>query len=225
VTLPNGTYYFQAIFSGNGSFAGGKSPCTEVLTVAPPCVCAKISAYANAFHHFGNASTRWEFNIHSRITCTVGAGGCAGGFTLTSPGSSVFIDTTKAKNGKGVVGLKLKKSTAKVSFACAGPCATTTTQQTYVLQIVALETVKIVIGKGKHRKTVTRTVQNPAYLAKGRAKHSFVFKLTIVCNGTVTTKRLVFTFDKHGNLDYKTSDLNGDGIPDGKQLNDLTGFV
>ncbi len=37
VTLPLGTYYFQAVYSGNGGAAGGRSPCgSEVLTVTTP---------------------------------------------------------------------------------------------------------------------------------------------------------------------------------------------
>ncbi len=39
VTLPAGTYYFQAAYSGGGGVAGGRSPCgSEVLTVVPPPV-------------------------------------------------------------------------------------------------------------------------------------------------------------------------------------------
>ncbi len=37
VTLPLGTYYFQAAYSGGGGIAGSRSPCgSEVLTVATP---------------------------------------------------------------------------------------------------------------------------------------------------------------------------------------------
>lgn len=36
--------------------------------------------------------------------------------------------------------------------------------------------------------------------------------------------QLTIHFDKHGQVDYKRSDLNGDRRPDGKQLSDLTGF-
>src|SRR5205085_8802462 len=86
VTLPNGTYYFQATYSGSKTLAAGTSPCgTEVLTVAPPCNCLSLSAYLNAFHVFGNESTRLEFNFHSAINCTTGAGGCAGSVTVFAP--------------------------------------------------------------------------------------------------------------------------------------------
>ncbi len=37
VTLPVGTYYFQAAYSGGGGVSGSRSPCgSEVLTVVPP---------------------------------------------------------------------------------------------------------------------------------------------------------------------------------------------
>lgn len=45
VTLPNGTYYFQAIYSGNQLLAGARSTCAEVLSVKnATSVTAMISA-------------------------------------------------------------------------------------------------------------------------------------------------------------------------------------
>jgi hypothetical protein len=223
VTLPNGTYYFQAIYSGNQTLAGARSPCTESVTVEPPCTCAKISAYANAFHTFGASSTRLELNIRSAVTCTAGAGGCSGGFTLTAPGRAQFIDASKTKNG--ALGLKLNKSIAMLTFLCVGPCAATTVQQTYTLQWVALKRIKIVTGRAKRRRTIIRTIQAPGFLPKGRAGRTLAVALAQSCNGVLTKRKLSIRFDKHGNVDYKKSDLNGDGIADGKQLTDLTGFV
>lgn len=220
VTLPNGTYYFQAIYSGNQSLAGGRSPCTEVLTVAPPCACGKLFGYLSSFHTFGAGSTRLEFNIHSAIACTAGAGGCAGTLTLTAPRHAKFIDTTKAKNG--ATGLKLGRSTATLTFNCAGPCAASTVQQPFTLQWLAFKRIKI---RHKHKKATFRTVPDPSFLPKGRANTTKTMKLVETCNGVVTKKTLKVHFDKHGHVDYKASDLNGDGVRDGHQLTDTTGFV
>lgn len=220
VTLPNGTYYFQAIYSGNASLAGGRSPCTEVLTVEPPCTCGKLFGYLNSFHTFGAGSTRLEFNIHSAMTCTAGAGGCSGTLTLKAPGHAKFIDSSKAKNG--AAGLKLKKSTATVAFSCAGPCSATTVQQPFTLQWLAFKRIKV---HHKHKKATFRTVPDPRFLPAGRAHTTITVKLVESCNGIVITKTLKIHFDKHGQVDYKGSDLNGDGIPDGRQLTDATGFV
>jgi hypothetical protein len=220
VALPNGTYYFQAIYSGNAGLAGGRSPCTEVLTVAPPCTCGKLFGYVNSFHTFGAGSTRLEFNIHSAITCSAGAGGCAGTLTLIAPRPAKFIDTSKAKNG--ATGLKLKRSTATLAFNCAGPCATSTVQQPFTLQWLAFKRIKV---HHKHRKATFRTVPDPRFLPDGRARSTITVTLVESCNGLVITKKLKIHFDKHGQVDYKGSDLNGDGVTDRHQLTDLTGFV
>jgi hypothetical protein len=218
VTLPDGTYYFQAIYSGNQFLAGGKSPCTEVLTVAPPCTCATISAYLNHFHNGG--STRLEFNLHSEVLCTTGAGGCAGTLTVKAPGGAKFIDSSKAKNGG--TGLKLRSSTAKLSFTCAGPCAATTVQPVYTLQWLALK--KIVIHR-RHRKPIVRTVPDPRFTPAGRAGKTLAIQVVETCSGIVTRKTLSIHFGRHGQVDYKTSDLNGDGLSDGRQLTDPAGFL
>ena len=92
-------------------------------------------------------------------------------------------------------------------------------------QWLAFEKVKIKIKRGKKVITITRSVPDPRFLPKGRAKHTFKVSLVEVCNGVVTKKIIKIVFDKHGQVDYKTSDMNGDGIADGKQLTDATGFV
>ena len=219
VTLGNGTYYFQATYSGNSTLAAGRSTCTEALTVEPPCTCAKISAYLNGVGVFGN-STRLQFNFHSEISCTFGAGGCAGTVKLTLPGTAKFVDDHKVRNG-----ITLKGSTATLTFTCLGPCAATTIQPLRTLQFVALKRIRVVIGKGKHRRVVFRTVSDPRFLPKGRKNKTFKIGVTETCNGLVTNKTLSVHFDKHGQVNYKKSDLNGDLIPDGKKLTDLNGFV
>jgi hypothetical protein len=224
VTLPNGTYYFQVIYSGNSTLAGGRSPCTEVLTVEPPCNCTKISSYLSSFHVFGAGSTRLEFNFHSAVTCSVGAGGCAGSITMIAPGRAKFIDSSKARNGG--VGLKLRRSVATLPFSCAGPCAVRTTQPTYTLQWLAFKRIKIKIRRhGKVVKVIRKTIPDPAFTPQGRARTTRTVKLVEVCNGVRTTVKLRIHFDKHGQVSYKKSDVNGDGTPDGGRLTDLTGFL
>jgi hypothetical protein len=224
VTLPLGTYYFQAFYSGNATVAPGKSTCgSEVLTVAPPCNCLSLAGYLNSFHVFGNESTRLEFNFHSAITCTTGAGGCAGSVTVFAPRGATFIDTSRARNG--ATGLKLRKSTAVLTFNCAGPCAAKTIQPAVTLQWVALKTVKVKVKRGNRFVKVKRTVPIRSFLPQGRAKKTIKVTLVEVCNGIKRTVVLSIKFDKHGQVDYKASDLNGDGRPDGGRLNDLNGFV
>jgi hypothetical protein len=36
-----------------------------------------------------------------------------------------------------------------------------------------------------------------------------------------TVSKMTIHFDKHGQVEYKLSDLNGDGKPDRKQLNEF----
>jgi hypothetical protein len=224
VSLPNGTYYFQATYSGKKGVAAGKSPCgAEVLTVAPPCNCLSLSGYLNAFHVFGAESTRLEFNFHSAITCTAGAGGCSGSITMFAPRGAKFIDSSKARNG--AAGLKLRKSTAVLSFSCAGPCAAKTIQPAATLQWVALKTVRVKVRRGRRFVRVRRTVPVRSFLPQGRANKTIKVTLVESCNGIKRTVVLRINFDKHGQVDYKASDLNGDGRPDGGRLNDLNGFV
>jgi hypothetical protein len=223
VTLPDGTYYFQAVYSGNKAVQGGHSACTEVLNVEPPCACARVSAYLSAFHVFGAGTTKLEFNLRSAIACTVGPGGCAGALTVTAPKGAAFVDSTKARNG--ATGIKLARSTATLGFRCAGPCAASTVQTPYTLQWLAFTTIRIKVGKGRHRHFKTVTIPNPRFLPNGRAKKTFTVTATEVCNGITTTRKLVIAFDKHGQVDYKKSDLNGDGLPDGGRLTDANGFI
>jgi hypothetical protein len=224
VSLPNGTYYFQATYSGKKGVAAGKSTCgAEVLTVAPPCNCLSLAGYLNAFHVFGAESTRLEFNFHSAINCTAGAGGCSGSIKVFAPRGAKFIDSSKARNG--ATGIKLKKSTAVISFNCAGPCAAKTIQPAVTLQWVAFKTVKVRVRRGRKFVRIRKTVPVRSFLPQGRANR--VMKVTLVetCNGIKRTVVLKIKFDKHGQVDYKQSDLNGDGRPDGGRLNDRNGFV
>lgn len=232
--LPTGatsaTYYFQAIYSGNSTVAGGRSDCTEVLTVKPPCQCANVSAYLNGFATVAG-STKLSFNLRSRITCTDGAGGCASSITLRAPSGATFISNP----GKPPVlnGTSVRTRTATLKFSCAGPCLATKVQTPYALSWIALKPIRVaykvtVIINGK-RVVVTRYktkyVSDPRYLAAGRAGKTFTLTLTEVCGTIKTTRYLRLVFDKYGRVSYAKSDLNGDGRPDGKQLSNGNGFI
>jgi hypothetical protein len=223
VVLPIGTYYFQAIYSGNSNTVGGRSACgAEVLNVVAPapaplnCACASIKTYMNHFHIFGAGSTRLEMQLNVAIECTKGAGkGCVGEVLVRAPKGAKFIDTAKHPHG-----VKAAKPSETLKFVCSGPCATRTIQHA-TLTWLALATTK----KGK--KSTTKPI--PSFLPHGRANKNKTIALETVCygpNGAVLRGKSTLTihFDKHGQVDYKKSDLNGDGRRDAKQLTDLTGF-
>ena len=162
-----------------------------------PCDCSKVTAFLSHFGVFGAGSTRIQFVVHAKLTCTPGAGpGCKGQLSVLSPKGAKFVSP-----GNGKV-LKL---------GCAGPCNKTTPLHR-TLQYVAL------VKKGK------RTVPNPRFTQEGRANRTFKIKMSLSCvspTGVLRPGKIVTMavhFDKRGFVDYKKSDLNGDGKPDGKQL-------
>jgi hypothetical protein len=221
VALPLGAYYFQAIYSGNAGTLGGRSVCgAEVLNVVPPCACAAVKAYMNNFHIFGAGSTRLEMQLNVAVECTTGSGkGCASEVVVHAPRGAKFIDT--AKHPKGV---KAAKPSDTLKFTCAGPCATRTIERA-TLTWLALKTKAK--RHGKHKTTITRPIAS--FLPQGRAGKNKVVTLETVCfgpNGAIVRGQSKFTihFDRHGQVEYKKSDLNGDGRSDGRQLTDLTGF-
>ncbi|HLM84702.1 MAG TPA: Ig-like domain-containing protein [Solirubrobacteraceae bacterium] len=221
VTLPLGTYYFQAIYSGNGSVAPARSTCgAEVLSVVtppPPCTCASIKTYLNKFSVFGAHSTRLGMHLNIALACTAGSGGgCLGEVIVHAPAGAKFIDT--AKHPKGVKGFS---PTEALKIACAGPCAGTTIQRVSLTWLALKKT-----RKKKGNKTITTTRPIRSFLPQGRAKTSKVIIIETICHaagGANVTARLSMTvhFDKHGQVEYKLSDLNGDLKPDGKQLNEF----
>jgi hypothetical protein len=211
VTLPLGTYYFQAIYSGSGSVAPARSACgSEVLNVEPPCACASVKTYLNKFSVFGKDSTRLGMHLNIALTCTGGPGnGCASEVVIHAPAGAKFIDTAKGA-----------KPTEVVTIHCGGPCSKTTIQRVS-LTWLALKTTK----KKKGKRTITTTKPIKSFLPQGRAKKSKVITIEMLCDtsgGVVKTiSKMTIHFDKHGQVDYKLSDLNGDGKPDLKQLKEF----
>ena len=218
VTLPDGTYYFQAVYSGSGSVAPADSACgAEVLTVVtpppppPPCKCSLVKTYLNKFSVFGNGSTRLGMHLNVELICTSGSGSdCESEVVIRAPKGAQFINPEKGK-----------KPTAVVTIHCPGPCNQATIDR-FTLTWLALNT-----KKHKHgHKTITTTTPIASFLPKGRANHSKPIVIETYCRESghpVLMQRLTMTihFDKHGQVDYKLSDLNGDGKPDRKQLNEF----
>lgn len=185
---------------------------TVVDAVGPlpaPCKCSKVDAFLNNFHIFGVDTTRIEFDVKWQITCTAGSGsGCKGRVNVLAPKGADFL----SQGGK-----TLRPAHPKiVAVNCAGPCSKSTDGKE-TLQYVAF--LKVRDKKGK-----VRTVPNPLFVPKGRANKKFEIKLGLVCldangvPGIQTIKKLELAFDKNGQVDYKKSDLNGDGNPDKGQL-------
>jgi hypothetical protein len=219
--LPLGTYYFQVIYSGNSGVAGGRSPCgAEVLTVVPPppkpppCSCAALTAFANKFVVYGPGTTRLIMQLNIALVCTAGVGpGCQGEVVVHAPPGASFIDTVRHPKG-----VKSFKPTAVLRIKCAGPCNGTTILRP-TLTWLALETHKHKRGK----KTITKTTPNASFTPHGRAKKNKFVGVELICvgaNGALLKSQLNFKihFNKHGQVDYKRSDLNGDKVKDGKQL-------
>ena len=220
VQVQDGKWVCDASYTGtqaaDGSASGNGPPGDCFVPVAPPpppppapCKCSKVEAFLNNFHVFGAGTTRIEFDVKWQITCTAGAGnGCNGRVNVLAPRGADFL----MQGGKT---LRPGHPTI-VKVECGGACGRST-QGGESLQYVAFQTV--VNAKGKKR-----TVPNPRFTPEGRANRTFKIKLGLVCvspsgvPGFPTTKTLTLKFDRLGQVDYKSSDLNGDGAPDKGQL-------
>src|SRR5207248_4815698 len=132
---------------------------------------------------------------HSAISCSPGAGGCAGTVTVVAPKGATFIDSSKVKNG--ATGVKLKKKTATIPFSCAGPCNARTIEPAYTLQWVAFKTVKVKVKRGHKFVKVKKTIPIRSFTPKGRAKKTIKIKMIESCNGATKTVVLSIKFDKH----------------------------
>ena len=169
-----------------------------------------MKAYLNKFSVFGKESTRLGMHLNVALTCTAGAGkGCTSEVVIHAPAGAKFINSAKGA-----------KPTEVVTIHCAGPCSKTTIQRVS-LTWLALKTTK----RKKGKKTITTSKPIKSFLPQGRAKKSKVVTIEMLCDtsaGVVKTiVKMTIHFDKHGQVSYKLSDLNGDGRPDGKQLKEF----
>jgi hypothetical protein len=217
VTLPLGTYYFQAIYSGNGSVAPARSACgSEVLTVAtpppppPPCKCSLVKAFFDKVAP--SSSTKLSMQLNIELVCTAGSGtGCESDVVIRAPAGAVFLNTERGK----------KKTTSTVTIHCPGPCNQAT------LKRLSLTWQAVKTTRHKHgKRSVTITTPVPSFLPHGRANHSKSFVVETYCREgsrlTLLSKLpMTLHFSKRGSVNYKKSDLNGDGRADGGQLNEF----
>jgi hypothetical protein len=166
----------------------------------PPCKCASLSGFVNDFGVYGN-STRLTFVVNWELTCTAGSGaGCKGDVNLLAPKGLFFVPAGKAR----AAAKKITRAT-KTKVGCTGPCGSATT--------------------GKKRLTLLAVdLKNPKLSPKGRAGRTLSLVLQTVCRSADGTpappvrKVLKIVFRKGGYVDYKKSDLDGDGRPDKGQL-------
>lgn len=171
-----------------------------------PCKCAEVTAYVNKVATSTKAlGTRLSFNVNWSITCTAGSGpGCKGIVEVHPPPNARFVQQdskTAPQNSPGI----------PATVTCGGPCGPGTATGKSRLTWVAT-------GRGR-----TSNVADPRYTRKGRRNTTIKIKLEFACvtatgraNGRLVTIKL--HFNAKGNVDYKKSDLNGDGRPDGKEL-------
>jgi len=164
-----------------------------------PCKCAKVSGFLNDLRVYPD-STRLTFKLNWMMTCTAGSGlGCNGQVSLLAPKGMFFV-TPPVKGAKGPVRHTIMK------VKCSGECAKSTVG-TASFSLLAIN------------------LHNRALSPKGRGKgKSLDIVLQTACIsptgvlGAPTRLVLKVAFKPNGNVDYKTSDLNGDGRPDGGQL-------
>jgi hypothetical protein len=222
VRLPKGTYFFQAIYSGNSSVDSGRSACTAVLTVARPCRCMAISAYLSNMHLIGAGINRVEFKLHTMIRCEAGGGGCAGTVTVIPPTTARFLPNAKPATGAA---LRLGTSAATITFICAGRCAARRVQPPVAVQ---WQPVRVAHTKQppQGRPAVAGKLVPASLFARGNhAGGKIALKLVERCQSRARTVMMTVVVNARGQVNYASSDLNGDGRPDGRPLNDQGGFA
>lgn len=167
--------------------------------VAKPCKCVKLAVSMKATDVYtasaqllpeGDALARLGGLVSWAITCSAGVGGCAGSITLLPAVKSDFkaklfaplgfVPKTGPYKGKK---LYRRGKPMKLSFACAGPCNTTTIGR-FFLQIDS----------------------NHDLLPANRAGKTLILRFKIVCSGT-SIQQLRFVFKANGDLNRAKSTL------------------
>lgn len=180
----------SAASSDTGGGGGGEKP---------PCDCSQVTGFVNDFRVFPN-STRLSFKLNTAILCTAGSGlGCKGKASLLAPKGMFFV-TPPPKGANGPVREK------KMQLSCHGPCGRQTAKdETFTL--------------------LGLNIRNPKLLPSGRGKEpplDLVLQTNCISpSGLLRSpdrKVLKINFKPNGNVDYKHSDLNGDGKFDRGEL-------
>jgi len=183
---------------GNKGGTGTGTTSTPTAPVAPPaeptpCKCAKLTGTLNHFHIFGAGSTRIEFDVSWEMTCTPGDGNCQGEILVLAPQGARFLE----QNGKK---FPPKDKPLIVHVKCPGPCDKTTRGKTTVSYLALINT------KDKKGREHTEPIRR--FTPEGRANKSFEIRVSVICpNVPGEVKKLKLTFDKHGQVDLKSSVL------------------
>ncbi|MGN6253835.1 MAG: hypothetical protein ACTHO8_02500 [Solirubrobacterales bacterium] len=199
-TAPGESRVTVTVSGDDGSKARAKGAETATSNGGkPPCDCSKVTGFANDFRVFPD-STRLGFRLNTAILCTAGSGlGCKGKASLLAPKGMMFV-TPPPKGAKGPVREK------KMQLACHGHCGKRTTKdETFTLLGI--------------------NVRNPKLLPSGRGREpplDLVLQTNCISpSGLLRApdrKVLKINFKPNGNVDYKHSDLNGDGKFDRGEL-------
>ena len=199
------------LYSTTDSFSTATRHDVKFQTPPAPakCKCAGLSAYMNNVKTSDKAGgTQLSMDVHWVLTCTSGAGpGCKGIVEVTPPVKARFVKQdaqTAPLNAPGI----------PANIACGGPCGANGQAHSST-------------GKSKLTWVATEKAPpfrpDPRYTKRGRRNRTFPIKVQTRCLPPATRLRGAFVtlklhFDANGNVDYKKSDLNGDGRPDRKEL-------
>lgn len=160
----------------------------------PPCLCDRLGARIHPyFASVTSSGMRVAFSLTWEMTCTEGAGTCQGRLMLGAPPG----DRAQGLQVFRVVG-KGQKRTKATAVTCVGPCSRASTGATR-FNIVGGRN----FSKDKLGKTVKLvSIEVERFCERRRAPQTFT---------------LVFLAGPRGPLDIARSDLNGNGIPDGRE--------
>jgi len=158
---------------------------------AKPCACVTLAGTLSRFHTFGRRSTRIQFDVDWEMRCTSGDGNCNGELAVYAPPGTGFLESNGEQTGD---------EPSVVHVSCLGPCAKTMKGST-TLSYEALAQVK-------GRKHGGHTLPVSGFLPSGRAGRSFEIRVNGICaSKRVSVKKLELSFDKHGQVDYRSSHL------------------
>ena len=181
--------------TGTGTTSTPTTPTTPVAPPAEPtpCKCAKLAGTLNHFHTFGVGNTRIEFDVSWEMTCTPGDGNCQGEILVLAPQGARFLEQSGKK-------FPPKDKPLIVHVKCPGPCDKKTKGKT-TLSYLALINTKDKKGR-EHTEPIAR------FTPQGRAGKSFEIRVSVICsNPPGVVKKLKLDFDKHGEVDLKSSVL------------------
>jgi hypothetical protein len=182
--------------TATGVVSGPGTPTTPPPPTTKPCKCSKLSFFANEVKAVGQGEI--TIKLHWTLTCIPGSGtGCKGSLGVSGrvgpdPAEETQTEILRRRD-EGSPTAQPVTNHELIHVDCPGPCNQMTEGWT-----------KLWLGG----KAVTdRATEHHVWL---RIYHS--------CGIEGRQVELRLSFDSHGTIDYKNSDLNGDGKPDGGEL-------